>query len=127
MAVYENLPAYKAAYDLLLEVYKMNMNLTREHRHTIGESLKNEFKELIVCIYKANSDDVKKEECLRRAREHVVVIKLYMRMLHDLKQISLKRFAALTQKNEELSKQINAWYKSTVKKRSVRYPESPQV
>lgn len=127
MAIYENLPAYKAAYDMLLEVYRMNLNLTREYRHTLGENLKNEFKELIICIYKANSDDVNKEEYLRNARERIVVIKLYMRMLHDLKQITLKRFAALTQKTEELSKQINAWHKSAVKKRITRYPESPQV
>lgn len=128
MAVYENLPAYKAAYDLLLEVYKMNVNLTREYRHTLGENLKNELKDLIVCIYKANNaDELTKEENLRCVREHIVVIKLYMRILLDLKQVTLKRFVALSYKVEDLYKQVNAWHKSAVKKVSLKHPESSQV
>lgn len=117
MAVYDNLPVYKAAYDLLLAVFKMNINLTREHRYTLGEKLKGELTDLIVCIYRANSGEEDKEEHLRAAREHVVVVKLYMRMLHDLNQINLKRFVALSEQTENLSKQLTAWHKSVVVKR----------
>ncbi|MCD7968873.1 MAG: four helix bundle protein [Alistipes sp.] len=127
MAVYDNLPAYKAAYDLLLDVFKMNINLTREHRFTLGEKLKLELIELIKCIYRANSSELAKEQNLRSAREHIVVVKLYMRILHDLKQISLKRFVALSERTEDLSKQITAWHKSAAKKRSAAGPESVQV
>ena len=117
MAIYENLPAYKAAYDLLLDVFKMNIHLTREYRYTLGEKLKNDLTTLIVTIYKANVDDAMKESNLSHAREYVVLVKLYMRMLHDLNQINLKRFVALSEKTENLSKQITAWHKSTVNKR----------
>ncbi len=116
MAVYDNLPAYKAAYDLLLDVFKMNDNLTRQYKHTLGESLRNELKELLVTIYRANSNEEEKEFNLRKAREQVVVVKLYTRMLHDLGQINLKRFIAIGDKTESLSKQITAWHRSTVNK-----------
>lgn len=57
MALYENLPAYKAAYDLMLNVSRMDINLTREYRYNLGEKLKGELIGLIVCIYRANSDE----------------------------------------------------------------------
>jgi hypothetical protein len=116
MAVYDNLPAYKAGYDLLLDVVRMNDNLTRQYKHTLGEKLKNELVDLLVSIYKANVNEEEKVENLRKARERVVVVKLHMRMLHDLGQIKLKRFLALSDKAENLSKQITAWHKSTVSK-----------
>lgn len=117
MAVYENLPAYKAAYDVLLDVFKMNINLTREYRHTLGEKLKHEITELMVLIYKANvHNEQEKVLNLRSARERIVVVKIYVRMLHDLNQISLKRFVGLSEKVEDLSKQIAAWHKSTLAK-----------
>jgi hypothetical protein len=114
MAAYDNLPAYKAACDLLLDVYRMRDNLTRNYKHTLAEDLKNELKELIVFIYKANANEEEKEQNLRQARELMVVIKLDMRMLHELGQLTLKRFIALGDKTENLSKQITAWHRSTV-------------
>ena len=116
MAHYEHLPAFKATYDLLLDVYKMNVNLTREYRYTIGEKLKIEVTELMVSIYKANVNEQEKEANLRRAREHMVVTKIYMRLLHDLKQIPPKRFISLSERAENVSKQITAWHKSVLEK-----------
>ena len=100
----------------MLDVYKMNDNLTRQYKHTLGESLRNELKDLIVTIYRANSNDEEKEQNLRRARESVVAVRLYLRMLHDLGQINLKCFVALGDKVEGLSKQIVAWHRSTLSK-----------
>jgi len=117
VAIYENLPVFKAAYDLLVEVHLMNINLTREYRHTVGEKLRNELIDLMVDIYKANTtDDCDKERNLRLVSEHIVVVKIYMRLLHDLKQIPIKRFVALSEKTENVSKQTTAWRKSTVEK-----------
>lgn len=56
MAIYENLPVYKASYDLLLELYDVCHNLSRDHRYTIGERLKNRLMDLMVCVYKANAN-----------------------------------------------------------------------
>lgn len=55
MANYDNLPVYKAAYDLLQSVYEKTGNVPRDVRFTLVETLKNELTEIIVLIYKANS------------------------------------------------------------------------
>jgi four helix bundle protein len=113
MAIYENLPVYKASYDLLLELYEVCKNLPRDHRFTIGERLKEKLMDMMVCIYHANSTtNESKAAHLKQAREYMVEIKLYIRLLHDMKQLSVRRFAVLTEKTESVSKQLTAWAKS---------------
>jgi hypothetical protein len=40
-----------------------------------------------------------------------VVIKLHLRLLHDMKQISLKQYALQSVNIESVSKQLTAWQK----------------
>lgn len=114
MAIYENLPVFKASYDLLLEIYKISENLKRDYRYTLGENLKKEMMVMMVAIYKANTMN-DKIPLLVSAREKLVVIKLHIRLLHDLKQLSVKQFALLSLHIEGISKQLVAWHKSGTK------------
>ena len=59
MAKYDELPVYKASYDLLLEIFRFTKEFNREFKYTVGESLKNETLELITLIYRANSKEEK--------------------------------------------------------------------
>lgn len=116
MAIYENLPVYKQAYDLLIDIYGMSKNMARDYRYTIGEEVKKKVMDMMVCIYHANrsmGDD--KLKYLKKSREYIVEIKLYIRLLIDLKQISIKKLAELTEKTESVSKQLSAWEKSVKK------------
>jgi hypothetical protein len=61
MAKYDELPVYKASYDLLLEIFRFTKEFNREFKYTVGESLKNETLELITLIYRANSKEEKRE------------------------------------------------------------------
>lgn len=116
MAIYDNLPVFKASYDLLIEVYEMCDKLPREYRHTLGERLKNDITELMIRIYRANAA-MEKMAIILSAREYMVTIKLYIRLLHDLRQLSVKRYALLAEKSETISKQLAAWCKGVEKKR----------
>ena len=49
MAQYEHLPVLKKSYDLLLTIYQSVGMFGKEFKYTIGEKLKNEALELIVC------------------------------------------------------------------------------
>ena len=109
MALYDQLPVYKACYDLLLHLYQVSKNMERDYKFTLGENIKNEATSLIIQIYKANSNQ-NKVEFLLTAKEKVEIIRLQLRIYKDLKQIALPQFVELSEKIESISKQLNAWY-----------------
>jgi len=111
MALYDELPVYKASYDLLLEIFLFVRNFTKEFKYTIGESLKKETIDLITLIYRANSRK-EKESTIIEARERIEVIRLFLRLTKDLRQISVKKFVHLNLKVENVSRQLTGWQKN---------------
>lgn len=114
MALYDQLPVYKACYDLLLELYQVSKNMERDYKFTLGENIKNETTALIIQIYKANTQ-ADKTAYLQVAKEKVEVIRLLLRIYKDLKQISVPQYVTVSEQLESISKQINAWYASQLK------------
>ena len=114
MAMYDTLPVFKKGYDLLIEIYKMTSGLSREYKYTLGEKLKNETLELLLLIYKANLSRGKEVQ-IDKCRENTEVVRLLIRLLHDLRQISIKRMIALNVLIESISKQLSGWKKSVSK------------
>lgn len=68
--------------------------------------------ELISSIYRANSNFETRKFNLKKAREHVEVLKLYFRLSKDLRVISINKYADLSLLTEDLSKQLYSWEKS---------------
>ena len=110
MAIAEELPVYKASYDLVLAIFNLAKNFKKEFKYTIGESVKNETIAVITNIYRANCT-TEKAEYLRTARENIEVIRLYVRLLHDLHQISVQQLVAVNGRIENVSKQLTGWQK----------------
>ena len=67
---------------------------------------------MIKNIYRANSS-YKKKELLQAARENAETIRLYLRLIKDLQQISLAKFVRLNEKIESVSRQLTAWQRSS--------------
>jgi len=61
MALYSELPVYKATYDLLLAIFRFTKDFVKEYKCTVGESLKKETIELLTLIYRANVKRDKQE------------------------------------------------------------------
>ena len=110
MAQYDNLPVYKAAYDLLQSIYRDMGNVPRDVKFTLVETLKNELTEILVLIYKANST-TEKLPLIMDMRERLVGVKVRLRLLHDLRHISTKLYAHLVEQVEAVSKQLASWQK----------------
>ena len=110
MANYDNLPVYKAAYDLLQSVYEKTGNVPRDVRFTLVETLKNELTEIIVLIYKANATPDKLPH-IERARDLIVSVKVRLRLLNDLRHINVKLYAQFSEQVESVSKQLASWQK----------------
>lgn len=111
MAHYNELPIYKATYDLLLAIFQFTRDFSREYKYTVGESLKKETIDLLTLIYRANTK-YNKADVLQMAREQIEVIRLLIRVMKDMKQISMKKFVTINKVVENVSKQLSGWQKS---------------
>jgi hypothetical protein len=111
MAVYSDLPLYKASYDLVLEVFKLVKDFNRDYKYTIGESLTKKTIELVMLIYRANTS-INKLEIIITAREKLEVIRLMVRLTKDLHQINTRKLVLVNLKIENVSKQLTGWHKS---------------
>ncbi len=111
MTIHSNLPVYKASYDFLLDVFIFTKNFKREYKYTIGNDIKKEMSWMIADIYRANNSNSKYQP-LESAIDHLEVVRLYIRLIKDLKQISLDKFISLNERIEEVSLQLYAWKKS---------------
>jgi hypothetical protein len=114
MSLHSDLPVYKASYDLLLEIFVFTKDFSKEYKYTIVESIKKQTVELLTLIFRANSRK-DKDAVLQEAREHIEVIRLFVRLMHDMKQIGLTRFVKVNEKIENVSKQLTAWQKAMKK------------
>lgn len=113
MRTYSDLPVYKASYDLLLLVYEYSNPLSRDYKYTIGERLKSETLELLLLVFKSStSEDKNKKVFILEAIDKIELVRLLLRVLKDLKQLSLKRYAQISILTENISKQITGWKKS---------------
>jgi hypothetical protein len=111
LALFSDLPVYKATYDLLLAIFQFTKDFSKDYKYTVGESIKKETLELLTLIYRAN---VKrdKNEVLIEARERIEVIRLFIRIMKDMQQISIKQFVQINESVENVSKQLSGWQKS---------------
>ena len=90
--------------------FHFTKNISKEFKYTVGESLKNETTKLITLIYRANSKK-DKYDVIQEARERIEIIRLFIRLMKDLKQISIKRFVLVNKQIENVSKQLTGWQK----------------
>ena len=115
MVLYDQLPVYKATYDLLVDIFQLCQNMERDYKFTIGEELKKEVIKLIMNVYRANSRRDGKLSLIGDARENAEVVRLMLRLLQDLKQIKEeKRFVDMNEKLESISKQLTAWQRKSL-------------
>ena len=115
MATYDNLPVYKTSYDMLLKLFKKANHLSRHSRFTIGEQIKNATNDMMMCLYRANKSFEKRKGRIGEAREKVETIRVMLRILKDLKQLSLKKFININENIESVSKQLVFWENSCEK------------
>lgn len=111
MALYYNLPIYRATYTLLFTLTQILPNLPRDARYSLGMELRKEVTDIIVMIYRANRS-YHKMPILQRMREKVVIVQLYLRLMCDMKYIPESKYLSMMEQVSNISKQLVAWAKS---------------
>jgi len=112
MAQYQHLPIYKQTYDILLRTMTATKDFPREYKYTLGQKIKDELIELVVVIYRANSA-ADKERHIQSILERVQAIQLMMRLSHDMRILSRRNYAALSEMTDSLARQAQGWLKSS--------------
>jgi hypothetical protein len=112
MAQYQHLPIYKQTYDILLRTMTATKDFPREYKYTLGQKIKDELIELVVVIYRANSATDKNRH-IESIVERVQAIQLMMRLAHDMKILSRRNYAALSEMTDGLARQAQGWLRSS--------------
>ncbi len=124
MAIYTNLPIYKATYSLLLSVSQLLPNLPRDCRYSIGMELRGRLMAIIIQIYRANRVR-NKVPIILAMRETLLEAQVYVRLLCDMRHISEGKYAELAERTQNMSKQMAAWEKSEASKQSGGRSDAP--
>lgn len=111
MAIYTNLPIYKASYSLLLALTKITPNMPRECRYTLAQECRRKIMEIILLIYRANRIK-EKVKMIMDMRECLLEAQVYIRLMCDMRSISEKQYAYLMEETVSMSKQMSSWEKS---------------
>ena len=108
MATYTELNVYKATYSLLFELLTASKSFGRDFKYTIGENMKNEMINAMMYIWRANSV-YDKDGNIHTARESIEKCRLYIRLLYDLRQISIDNYTKWNTAIQNISKQLTGW------------------
>lgn len=109
----ENLPVFKMVYDLLLRVFHETRKMSKDYRYSLGEDLKGSLLRVEVCVYRANEekDPVRKTFFINEALDKMIEVRLGVRILHDSKELNLKKYALLCEQMVEVEKNLKNWRK----------------
>jgi hypothetical protein len=109
------LPVFRVVYDLQLRLFQYCSKMSKDYRYTLGEDIKKKLLRMQVCIYHANAEKQDKLPYITEALGLLVEVKLCVRILHDSKQLSLKRFALLCEQMVEVENQLIKWKQYNLK------------
>ena len=112
MALYYSLPVYRDTYQLILLLFRLTKEFNREYKYTIGQDLKHDTMRLVRHIYRANQRKERKEH-LQDFADDFELVKLQVRLCHDLRLISPKQFSEVILLMDSIGKQISGWSQSS--------------
>ena len=110
MAIYTNLPVYKASYRLMLSLSRAMPNMPRDCRYSLGQDTQRKIMDVIVLIYNANRER-NKLLLIRKMQEVLTEVQVYVRLMNDMKYISEGMYLDFAEQIVGIAKQMSAWEK----------------
>jgi hypothetical protein len=109
MALYYSLPVYRDTYKLVLKIFEVTQNFSREYKYTLGQDMKHDAMQLVRSIYRANKATTKKQEYLEDFLDDFELLKLEIRLCADMKMLSVKKQSELSLLMDSIGKQVTGW------------------
>ncbi len=111
MALYYTLPVYKSTYDLVKSIYIAVQHFPKQYKYSLGTDLQQETRRLVVLIFQANTHKEDRVRYLEEFESYMEMLKLNIRLSHELKCVNMKTHARLSMMLENIGKQITGWKK----------------
>lgn len=107
----DRIQVYRESYALMMKVFDSLVNVSRDFKQIPGEDIRRGSLNLVRSVLKANDarDDSGRKEEIGKALESVEDIKLLLRILCDLHQISPGNYMLMSGMAVSISGQLKAW------------------
>jgi hypothetical protein len=107
----QELIIFKRSYDFSKWLFNHTNKFPKSHRFSVAVRLENGILEFLRQIIIANHRR-KKLPCLRAADEELLLLRIYIRLSHDLHFISTSSYEFAIKQMEEIGKMLGGWMKS---------------
>lgn len=106
----KNFLLYQKLYDLVLVLFPYNNRIPKSHRFVLGRYIEETAIDSLVLVVKANSARGKTRSALKEElSDSLAVLRILIRLLKDLKFISVKQYKFVSEKLVEVSCMVDAW------------------
>ena len=113
MALHNDLPIYKQAYELLKLATNITKNMPKDFKGSIGGEIRNLCVQSVILIARANAAQDKAAH-LSNLLEQVHASEILFRLCKDMRFISEGQYAQAILLTDAVGKQANGWKKSAV-------------
>lgn len=110
MALYTELPVYRPCYHLLQSLSEYTKSFPRQYRYNLGKTLIDKSTDLVTQLFTINSSYDKLPH-LNKFQEDFQTLLTLIRLVKDLKCITVRQFSIITPMMDAIGKQITGWKK----------------
>jgi hypothetical protein len=108
MVLHTELPVYKDTYQLILKIFELTKEFSKEYKYTLGQDMKRDALQLIRSIYRANKHKNRAEH-LEVFLDELELLKLEIRLCVDMKLLPIRKQAQLSELLDRIGKQVTGW------------------
>jgi|SRR3989344_2743219 len=109
-----DIPIFKKTYDLYKTFYGYRDSVTKQDRYTIWQRCENIILDILEGILAASQTyKMEKLPALERTSVKLNFLRVFFRLMKEVKTIDNKKYATLQQFVDEIGRMLGGWIKST--------------
>jgi hypothetical protein len=109
-----DIPIFKETYDLYRTFYSFRLSIPKQDRYTLWQKCETLLLDVLEGIMVAGQTNrLAKLPVLEAASTKLNLLRVFVRLLSDVKAIDNKQYVALEMKVDEIGRMLGGWIKST--------------
>lgn len=105
-------PLFAKSYDFVLWLIPQTLKFPREQRFVVARRIQTTAMDFIECLYRATDQD-RNLASLKSADVKLKQLRFYLRLSHDLRLLSVRRYEHAGKLLEEVGRLLGAWLKKS--------------